>query len=217
METAYVVFDIETGEALTDEMAEHLFSQIEPDKRLKDPAKIEADIEKKKIEVREKAALSAATGSVVAIGWSVYPQVQTESPYAFTVGCRDECSLIEIFFEALRDLKEYDVRFVTYNGRRFDFPFLLARAMLHSIDGSDVFPAFPSRQQHIDMMDVLGGGSLDSWAMALMGHGKSKPSKYAIPEFLENRDWDGLENHVANDVSRLRDLFSRARKAGRLG
>ena len=64
----YTVFDIETG-ALPLAELEAIMPEFEPSKVLKDPEKIKADIEAKRAEWIDRAALSPVSGQVLAIGY----------------------------------------------------------------------------------------------------------------------------------------------------
>lgn len=140
------IFDIETGPAPIDEI-EAVMPEFFAPGNLKDPAKIEAAIEKKRTEFVEKAALSPLTGRVLAIG-AVFTDL-TDNP-EYQVVCGDsEQHMISWFWDRVEDSREI----IGFNSNHFDVPFMIRRSWALGIDVP------------IDMVDKWGrierGFSLD--------------------------------------------------------
>ena len=91
--------------------------EVEADSRLKDEAKIKADIEKKKEEQIKKMALNPLYGKIACIGY--YGDKIKE------VDLRDEKEMIQ----RLMDLWN-DNLIVTWNGKAFDFEFIICTSTI---------------------------------------------------------------------------------------
>ena len=122
----HFVFDIETGAAPHDEV-ELFCPKIKPSKSIKDEAKQDAYIEKKKNEWFDKAALSPITGRVLVIGVRV-EKVNT----LFHVNEQgSEKNVLKAFFDMVR--KHANQKWVGHNCHAFDWPFLRGRAMANNL------------------------------------------------------------------------------------
>jgi len=130
--TPSLVFDIETVgqdfDELDPEQQEYLIETLE--RNTQDPE-----------EAKKRTGLHALFGFVVAIGaYSVNQKKGTviyQGPSSITpenkdfsyIGCSDEKELLEKFWS----LAEQHERFITYNGNRFDLPFLLFRSAVQRV------------------------------------------------------------------------------------
>lgn len=122
----HFVFDIETGAAPHDEV-ELFCPTIKPSKSIKDEAKQDAYIQKKKTEWLDKAALSPITGRVLVIGVRV-EGVNT----MFHVNKEgSEKNVLKAFFEVVR--KHSDQKWIGHNCHAFDWPFIRGRAMANGL------------------------------------------------------------------------------------
>ena len=144
-----VFFDIETGPSPTAETFKPVF---EAPRNLKDPAKIAAAVEEKEIEWREKLALSAVTGMVLAIGYAV-----GEEEIQILHG--DERETLTGFWDVLRELLfRGDHRLCGWNICGFDLPFLLRRSWALGIIPTDwVYHSGKLSFFHVDLMRVWCG------------------------------------------------------------
>ena len=115
---APIYFDIET-EALPGEELEHDLPFFEAPKTYKDPEKIAAYVEKKRLDYVEKAALSPLTGRVLAIG------VSSEKDGQGVFEGEEEYLLSE-FWKYFRHNNE--AQWVGHNTHNFDWPFLIKRS-----------------------------------------------------------------------------------------
>lgn len=152
---AVVVFDIET-------LALPLSDLDESQKKyLFKPAMTE---EERALE-EQKMSLYALTAQIVAIGMlnpvtmagKVYYQSDTKEQFfsddkkiEFVSG--DETHLLRCFWEAVR---WYD-RFITFNGRAFDCPFLLLRSAIRSVPPTrNLMPYRYDASTHCDLLEQL--------------------------------------------------------------
>ncbi len=144
------VFDIETGALPDDELAELIPEFGEFDSggvkigNLKDKAKIEAKIEaareqheadreKAKVKFIDRAALSAVTGRVVAIGY-----LRGDGRTGFDVGDLDpsirEGGLLIRFWRHYLYCRDKKTHLIGFDSNRFDLPFLIRRSWKHGIE-----------------------------------------------------------------------------------
>lgn len=161
-----LIFDIETvGEAweTLDETTKQSLTRW-VDRASRD----EEEKEVKRRDLREGLGFSPLTGLVVAIGaydlererGAVYytgrGDEADEEIDGFKLKQRSEPEMLEDFWAGA---KGYDI-FVTFNGRRFDLPFLLHRAAIHGVKGRPAImdKRYLSQQgkvRHIDLQDQL--------------------------------------------------------------
>jgi hypothetical protein len=114
-----LVFDIETGP--TDNAADYFDESKVKLGNLKDPEKIKAKVEEARQEFLDKAALSAVTGQVLAIGYR----------RGDSVLIRDgrEWQLLNAFWKLFKDLPKHGIRhMIGHNIFAFDLPFLIQRS-----------------------------------------------------------------------------------------
>ncbi len=131
-------------------------------------AKNETEHEAALVDLRDGLGFSPLTGEVVAIGLydlergqgAVYYQSNSEEADLvegeYILKSRTEREMLEDFWEGA---KSYDT-FVTFNGRRFDVPFLNLRSAIHGIrPAKDLMDGRYLYQQknvsHIDLQDQL--------------------------------------------------------------
>lgn len=114
-----ISLDIETYPNL--DMVEKL-PEVVADSRLKDEAKIKADIENKKAEQIEKMALSPLYGKIACIGYygDNIQEVHIDSE--------------KNMLKKLSQLMQEDNIFVTWNGTGFDWDFIIKRAIILGCD-----------------------------------------------------------------------------------
>jgi hypothetical protein len=118
------IIDIETKPLDINELKK-LAPDFKADSRLKDPVKIAEDLKAKEASFFDKAALSALTSSVFALGvW----EAGKDKP---AIHCdNDEKKIIGEFHKLLGK----DTKIITFNGNGFDIPFLCRRALKHGLN-----------------------------------------------------------------------------------
>jgi len=206
---AEVILDIETYQEIHPAIFEKMQADIRPRGNLKDPKKIEADIEAKKAALFDKAALSPLTGRIVAIGLAC----QKEDGWDYTVklakSAEEEAPMLESLNEYFGDFLCHQL--VTFNGRKFDLPFILARAMVHDITLTYRFPVGYDKN-HADLRDILIEGSLDYWATLILGEAKNG-SAADVAGLVEENKWDELSTYCENDVALTVKIWERMKNA----
>ena len=111
-------YDIESAPLPEDKI---IFPEFKADSRIKDPAKIEADIAKKKAAFIDKAALSPNTGQILAIGYQ-YGQDVTINEKG-----KSEAEMLEDFWIRFTDAT---CKLACWNASGFDLPFIWGRCMI---------------------------------------------------------------------------------------
>ena len=100
--------------------------KFEQDKRLTDPAKIEASNQAKRDDWQQEGALKAERGRIIGVGYSINgatPEVATS--------LTDESSLIHVILNLFTDCP--DALFVGHNLLGFDLPFIRRRCWMNGI------------------------------------------------------------------------------------
>jgi len=159
---AQLVFDIETAAFEIDSFDEAQRAELF---KLAEKEETEEGKEKKREEIIGKLNLHPFTAQVVAIGMlnvesnrgRVYYQAEGEESWRSPDGlvefeARTEKGILEGFWETIR---QYD-RFITFNGRRFDCPFLLIRSAICGIRPTrNLMPYRYNSKVHCDLLDQL--------------------------------------------------------------
>ncbi len=151
-----IVLDIETigqpVEEIPERALDYLFRGLERD--APDPV----ELERRREELLSRLGLDPTTGRIVCIG-----VIDTETPFERTFAQSDEKELLESFWRWLDGARP--TLFVTFNGRRFDVPYLNIRSAIHGIEPAYSIPLGWS--SHFDVREALEGddkrrrGSLD--------------------------------------------------------
>lgn len=212
-----IVLDIETYADVSEEQLKHIKAGIKPDGRIKDPAKIKADIAKKQTEVLDKAALSPRTGRVVCVGIGIRKLDDAKMAWwefaAFLDEVNEEEKLLRIIDDTLAD--NIHGHLITFDGRRFDLPFMAARAMKHGMALRYKWP-LGYHPLHIDLFELLGKeGGLDAWAMGLLGRSKTTAGS-EIAGMVEGERWNEIREHCLEDIRMTAELFDRLERVARL-
>jgi DNA polymerase elongation subunit (family B) len=119
------IIDIETKPLEANEL-KRLAPEFKADSRLKDPVKIAEDLKSKEAAFFDKAALSALTSSVFALGvW----EVGKNQP---VIHCNNDEKVVIAEFNKLIQAKDF--KLVTFNGNSFDIPFLCRRGLKHGFN-----------------------------------------------------------------------------------
>lgn len=212
MITEAVIIDIETSAKVSQEMLGLLMNKISAPANYKDKDKIEKYIEEKKAALLERAALSPLTGEVAVVGLAWRAQYATSWEHEVLDASAGEETLLRALDERMPRLDTR--RIVTFNGGRFDLPFLAAR---YAIRGMSSYPwPAPRDRQHLDLFAVLGEqGSLDQWAIA-MGMPTKDIKSADMPALVAAGEWEAVREHCLGDVLVTAALYERVAACMRL-
>lgn len=145
-----IIFDIETCSLPLDKLTPPEFT---PNRTLKDPDKIKADLDAKRKEWEDKLALDATTGRVAMIG-----TLDEVSPNLFGEEWPEKQFLPD-FWDCIDHHLGKGVRVIGFNCFAFDLPFLVRRSWVHGIK----IPAIVRKGRYwndgiIDLMEVWSCG-----------------------------------------------------------
>jgi len=167
------------------------------DKRLKDTKKIEEN----KVELKDKLALSPLTGRVILVGIAV------DGAEVFF----NNASEVELLYKTIDFIHvayNKGSRMITFNGKSFDIPFIVQRAIIHKIPFPiEVFSKlmYPyNHEYHIDIRSFFPKGTLNEIAY-LLGDGGSidDSSGNVIQEYYEVGKLKEIEEKCRKDLKKL--------------
>jgi len=208
-----LVLDIETAGALTPEMEAFLVDRIEVNKSLKDPEKVQADIENKKAAIIEKAALKATRGKIIALGLCVYADDLEQ--WSIPAVMHDEVGGLSALWGYF-DQSCFKT-LITYNGLNFDLPYCIQRSMMLGIKvPANVRPLFLSKYKdhHIDLMQLYTCGvygeyvSLKELCIAF-GIEPPKGDGADVPRLYAEGNMDEIVAHCREDIRTTKELYER--------
>lgn len=181
-------------------------------KKLKDPAKIAADIADKLAEIASKAALDPMTARVccfAAVNCENFEEQTAEVINAATD--EEERAVIQ---SIMGFLGADGVRLVTYNGIGFDLPMIYRRAVILGVDprahGAPPLSAWTRKyntDRHFDLMQIWGGWSSQNWekletvAKMVLGEHREDIPYAEVPELIKTEEGrakvaEGCINHT---------------------
>ncbi len=152
------IYDIETGPLPEDEII-HLAPEFSAPANYKDATKIAAAIEDQKKAWIERAALSAVTGRVVAIG------IRQEGKTTI-IGEDNEAAMLIQWWAAVEQAARERRVMVGFNSHRFDLPFLVRRSWHHKVPvPPGVFGArgYVNSEVFMDLMNEWQCGDRQEW------------------------------------------------------
>ena len=204
-----VVMDLET---IPNPAMIPLLPEPEAKANLKDPEKIAADIEEKRLKQIEEMALNAHTNLICCIS---FMDINTEviSSMLIDPNTLDEKPLLENIWEYLHQFE----KFITFNGNAFDVPVLRFHSMVHRVQPSvNISTAKYRIDNHVDVRAVLGGydtfakGSLDWYCRIILGTGKTEGCNGATVQHLFDCGcYQEIQEYCENDVRILAQLYER--------
>ena len=201
-----IAIDIETVPSIS---ADQLRAEIAETKlgNARDPDKIKARLAEAESKARERAALSPLTGRVVCVSYAGRTVEAWDEPRSI---CGDDEK--ELLVEVGRLLSGVVGRWYSFNGRRFDLPFIVARMAIHGLCGLSIpWPIDVARHRHVDVLDSLGGsGSLERWAMAMLGAEARKHGNWRdVAMWAEIGGWGQIKKYCERDVRLLCGIADR--------
>ena len=142
-----LVLDIETVGAPVEEIPEraldYLYRALERD------APDEEELERRRQDLEERFGLDPATGRIICIGCF---DTETDEETVFYGG--EEVDILKRFWAWLAN--HPPELLVTFNGKRFDLPYLNVRSAIHSLTPSVQLPdGRHTRRPHFDVQEVL--------------------------------------------------------------
>lgn len=146
--TSPIIFDVESGPAPD---AIEFLPEVEAPSNYKDPAKIEAYREQKRVEMMEAAALSPVTGQILAIG------IRRDGEFYAYDG--DERSILSAFWRLIAPKGVITQRVVGFNSNRFDLPFCIRRSWKLGVEVPRiVMQGRYLNSQFVDIMETWQAG-----------------------------------------------------------
>lgn len=206
-----LVFDIETiaNPNLPANLRSALLDNIDPDKRLVDPVKIEADIARKQQSILSKFALSPLTGKVIGFGYAVNNQ-----PVESFFDLDNEPEVLRRLSHILGQCNYVYDRIVGFNNKSFDVPFVLARAAVNGVFFRKMqFSRWQQEQGVFDLALQLNGNesfgyiSLQKWAMLFGVLDAPYESGGDIAQMIEEGRLSDVITKCKKDVDITRKLY----------
>lgn len=191
--------------------ARDLFEPVSAPANYRDPEKIAAyvaDAERRQV---ESAGLYPWTARIIALGWceegSEVPVVRLCNAEA------SEATALTEFWALVNDGRSLQP-VVTFNGRRFDLPLIMARSRLLDVK-APVLSLDRYRSPHPDLLDILTWqGTIEArslrWYAKRFGLDTSDAfSGREVAGLVEDGNWDAVRTHCASDVTLTRQLAER--------
>ena len=204
-----VAFDLET--VANPRMIEFL-PPIEPNARLKDPEKIKADIEEKKLKQIEDMGVDKWFNMICAASFKDMDTGKTVS-FALDPEAADEKGMLKEVWDYLHRFQ----KFITFNGTEFDVPVLIAHSAIHRVQPTvDINAKRYGGGNHLDLRMILNGwdkyakGNFDFFCKLFLKVGKPLDIDGAMVQHY----WDcgmiaEIVAYCEDDVERLSKLYAR--------
>ena len=205
----YLVLDLET--VAIPNAADFLpIGDIKPDGRLKDPAKIEADIKQQQQDLIGKAALDMDLARVCAVGFMEVGQDLTPVVKVSATDGQEAGDIASIGLHLDPFSRDF-VTLVTFNGHKFDLPLLMRRAKYLGVP----FPKINLdryKSPHIDLYEELTmRGAIKAhglrWYMRRLGWtdlidaDPFKDGGSDVAQACAEGSWDDIAAHCRVDVT----------------
>lgn len=204
-----ILFDIETRDGLRDNPAlmERAEEGLRPDARLKDPAKVQADLDKKRAELVERSPLDYRWGRIVCITARAFSRKVEDEEYGrfqhTDLDPEREKKLLTSFGEWCQTMSDGSLKWAGFNVRDFDIPFMVARLVRHD----EAIYGFPVKgrdwRRVIDLRDFLPKGSQRSLLFSLdCGDKESGASSLDLSA-------EDLSRYASEEMDGMSELFAR--------
>lgn len=215
--------DIETMKGERPEIALAPFLRQLKGKPTSDPISQDFQIRAKREKIlNDKVLLTPVASRILCIGVreiaepgiGEYPSVQPIDGWYFIYD-PDEKTMIGKFISLLKP----NTHFITYNGRGFDFPFLMFRAaMLKEKLSLPIYP-YNGRDNHTDMflhLNTISNLHMLDQSLSMIGMAKwreylsLKPKTQdatRLEELVITGQLDKVEEYVKGDVDELKEMF----------
>lgn len=213
-----IAIDLET---IADPTMIPILPEVSPAKNLKDPAKIEADIEAKKKKQIMEMGLSPMVNMICCAGWYDSNGEAGAVMLAEATPEAEKNLLIE-FWDILSGYEH----FVTFNGRAFDLRCMLLHGIGHGIRPSvNIDKGRYNRpgSNHTDLRGILAGedmfakGKLDFFAKKFLGDHKTEEINGELVQgYWDMGLADDIRDYCVQDCSLTYRLFEKVKTAGLL-
>lgn len=191
------IFDIETTARDSQDLLSQFQPTFKPDSRLKDEAKIKADIEDKRADWLACAALHAEHGKILCIGFMEGVDRET-----FSILEGEETAILKTFWNGF--INNTPKKFIGHFVKGFDVPFIIRRSF---ILGVEICPSVMEGRymckRIVDTMEAWACGtrdtiSLDNLSRAL-GVGKKNGSGADFAK-LYKEEPEKAKEYLINDL-----------------
>lgn len=210
---SWCVLDIETIPSLDPAIMTELAAEIEPDKNLKDPEKIRANVAKKLEKAYNETSLDPLRGSICAIG----VMTAKGDHHIFTAyGGMDMAHQHALEEQAIRDANEVlSGSVIAWNGRDFDFRFLGIRSLRYA-DKAKLRSLAPYLSLGIDPMVKLFGPrgyvKQSTFAKHLGIQCDTSFDGSMVAAAYARGEYSKITNHLSDDVRTLREIVLRCKE-----
>lgn len=205
-----IAFDIET---IGDETALAQLPPVEADPRLKDPSKIQANIEKKTADQKAKLGLNPFTCRIACLSWK-----SRDDSGAFLLDqVEAEKEMLEQAWEQL-GMANF---FITFNGNNFDVPVIRARSLILGVSPqADISTKKYSIGNHADIRailtnwDTFAKGTMGFFVLRLLGRKLVTAPGSEVQGQWDRGEKDLIRQHCDEDVAELWDLYEYVLNSG---
>ena len=203
-----LVLDIETVgqsiDAVPERALDYLFRGLERDSP--EPE----ELERRREDLVSRFGLDPTTGRVIVIG---LVDTDREAEHVFWEG--DEPALLTSFWDWLS--ANEPERYVTFNGKRFDIPYLNVRSAIHDLRPRVVIPSEPlTTHPHFDLREALEGndrrrrGSLDYFCAVFgVASPKSKMDGASVGQAYEDGRLDEIVSYCLQDCHATAAIYEK--------
>ena len=205
-----LVIDIETVGQAPDEIPPRALDYLYRSLSRDNPS--EEEVEARRNDLVDRFSLDSTTGTIVCIGL-----VETASGEEKALVDRDERKLLTYFWQWIEETKPE--RFVTFNGKSFDFPYINIRSAILEVPPSMLLPTRRyTSHAHFDVREVLAGydrhrrGNLDYFC-AIFGipSPKENLSGAAVGQAYREGRLDEIARYCLADCRATAALYERLR------
>jgi hypothetical protein len=212
----WLALDIETVDR---DDVHGLIPEPEPDKRLSDPAKVAADLERKRAELIRKLSLDMNGCRIVALGWQTERDAE---PVVYTPSetLPEGAMIWGGFWQAAKGRT-----LIGFRSRTFDLPVILQRSRLLGVpipSWRDLLAPFGRSKRHVDLYDELTFDGIQKDYVirrSLQIHGVPQLFDTGIPKddhdgkdiaaLVAAGDYAAVMQHCSRDVQRTVALARR--------
>jgi len=202
----YCILDVET---CPHPDAHQWVEPVAPDSRLRDPEKIAASIAEKTAERDQRLGLDPDCNRIVALG---YHYVGGPDPVCDLA--RDEDEERQALIRFWQSGRASQLRYVTFNGLKFDLPVLMRRSMYLDVPAPTLY-LDRYRTEHLDLWQKLSfngtipAHSLAFYAKRLGFTTLDKVDGSQIAQLVAEGRWDEIRDHCLSDIGLTHALANR--------